>query len=357
MASEMKRRRVNDPRVEVRPCAGADFIMGVLLLVCRLLRCPRTRALTWGWKWFGFNSRRHIRDADVLHVRSGAGQGGAIRCAKRRGIKVLTDHSIAHPAFMEEQLRGEYERNHVFFYMGISSPFWRLVAQDCLDADHLLVNSDFVKETFIQAGFPKEKISVVYLGTRSDFWGLHKTRGENKVPRLLFTGSFEIRKGAEYILRALELLKKRGGPAMRLDVVGWHKGSQKLMEILHVSDLPITFHGQVPQDDLKMFLTNADIYVFPSLAEGCACSGMEAMAAGLCVVATHESGLPITDGETGFIVPSKDAQAIADKLEWLHAHPMEMDRVGANAARLIATEYTWEKYAEKVEKVYRELTA
>ena len=199
-----------------------------------------------------------------------------------------------------------------------------------------------------------EKLNVVYLGTRPDFFGLRKPNDSIQVPRLLFTGSFGFRKGGEYILRALQILNERGNSAMRLDVVGGYKGAKTLIKAYPVCQ-SVTFHGQVPQDDLKQYLQNSDIYVFPSLAEGCACSGLEAMAAGLCVIATRESGLPITDGETGFFVPSKNAQAIADKLEWLQAHPGEINRVGANAAHLIATEYTWEKYAEKVEGIYREL--
>lgn len=355
IASEMRSRKITHPNIEVKQCRGAEFLMNGFFMACRFFHYSRTKAMVCGWRLFGFCSRKHLKDAEVLHVRSGAGQGGAIRCARKRKMKVLVDHSIAHPVFMERQLRGEYERHGVPFDMGISSPFWRLVIRDCLDADRVLVNSDFVRDTFIEAGFPKEKLCVVHTGTRSDFWGLREANMPGRAPRLLFTGSFGFRKGGEYILEALRILKERGKVVMHMDVVGGHKGAVKLIEAYRSFELPITFHEQVPQDDLKQYLQNADIYVFPSLAEGCACSGLEAMAAGLCVVATRESGLPITDGETGFLVSAKDARAIAERLEWLRTHPDEINRVGANAARLIATEYTWEKYAERVEKIYCEL--
>ena len=95
--------------------------------------------------------------------------------------------------------------------------------------------------------------------------------------------------------------------------------------------------------------------VFPSLAEGCASSGMEAMAAGLCVVATYESGLPITDGESGYLVPAKNAQALAERIDWLTQHPSELDRTGRTAARLIREKFTWQQYAANVKNVYEEL--
>ncbi len=104
-----------------------------------------------------------------------------------------------------------------------------------------------------------------------------------------------------------------------------------------------------------MYLAKSDVYVFPSLAEGCAKSGMEAMAAGLCVVATEESGLPIVDGENGYIVPGKNAIAVAERLAWLYAHRSEIDRTGENAEKLVAEKYQWQCYAENVKTVYDEL--
>lgn len=378
---------------EVVPCAWVDFFCNALFWlehkICRGRK--HGEAAAFAWKVFGWQTKRHIKkmakdiltqrrrgaeeDAIVFHVRSGAGHGGAIKLAKKLGIPVVVDHSIAHPAYMETHLSPEYEKNGAVFDLGTSSPFWRLVDEDCEWADALLVNSYFVRDTFIEQGYPAEKIKVVYLGTRPDFFGLRKVkatdRGERKL-RLLFTGGFGFRKGAEYILDAVKILMKRASVPFEMDVVGDYSSAKGLIEkfnryerggmrdemggssIPHPPS-PITFHGPVPQDDLKKFLEQSDIYVFPSLAEGCACSGMEAMAAGLCVVATHEAGFPIEDGVNGCIVPGKNAEAVADKILELMAHPEDIDRMGSAAAELIRTKYTWEQYAENVKKIYDEL--
>ena len=97
------------------------------------------------------------------------------------------------------------------------------------------------------------------------------------------------------------------------------------------------------------------MYLFPSLCEGCASSGMEALAAGLPVIATCESGLPIENGEDGIIIESKSVKAIVDALLSISRNSSLMESLGRNAARKIATNYTWEKYSEIVVSVYEEL--
>ena len=369
IAPGLKKRIVMlDPNlnVRVRSCAWVEFVSNALLLFDRRILRKKLHSVveTFVWFIFGWQTRRAVKreiirnGAKVFHVRSGAGHGGAIRMAKRLGVPVLVDHSIAHPKYMENHLRSEYEKNGTRFDFGTSSSFWQLVVEDCKWADVLLVNSYFVRDTFLEQGFSADKIRVAYLGVRSDFFGLREitTKGlRDRKVKLLFTGGFGFRKGGEYIFGALKILKENLGDVFEMDVVGSYAEAEALIKRYEKYNLPITFHGHVPQDDLKEFLANSDIYVFPSLAEGCASSGMEAMAAGLCVVATKESGLPIDDGVNGCVVPSKDAKFLAEKIQMLLETPSGIDRMGASAAKLIRENYTWEKYAETVKSIYSEI--
>ena len=379
LSAGFRKRVLAQPNYDVCSCAYAEIVDQMLRLLCRALGIPPRRIAGLGWRLFGFQSRFFIEDAAIFHVRSGAGQGGAIRKAKRLGMKIVCDHSIAHPSFMDKQLRAEYQRNGVIFDLGLDSPLWQQVIKDCEEADVVMVNSFFVKKTFVENGFPAKKVKVVYLGQREDFAGLRHpkfTGTEANAPlRLLFTGGFGFRKGGEYILEAMKILADRRVP-FEMDVVGAYLSAGNLIsrykdvlnigckgqvqpqvsaEMSHTIPCRIVFHGPKPQEELKTFLSAGDIYVFPSLAEGCAQSGMEAMSAGLCVIGTQESGFPITDGENGFIVPGKNAQAIADRIEWLNKNRATIDRVGANAARLIQEKYTWPQYAENVKGLYEEL--
>jgi glycosyltransferase involved in cell wall biosynthesis len=254
---------------------------------------------------------------------------------------------------------------------GPDDPFWRLVLRDCAEADVLLVNSDFVRETFVDAGYPATKIRVVYLGVRDDFIAIGNrspARGGSAVERaqeavganggeeirLLFTGRFGERKGCDVLLAAMRFLKERN-VAVTLTVVGDcdRVYAPRLAEAAGRGD--VHYHAFVPQRELKAFLAESDLYVFPSRAEGCACSGMEAMAAGLCVVATRESGLPITHGVDGFIVPAGDAEALARQIAWLAAHPVERLEASVAAMKKVGETMTWERYAAGVGAVYEEI--
>lgn len=300
---------------------------------------------------YGRLSCKYLKDADIFHVRSGSGMGGAIERAKANGMRVVVDHSIAHPVFMDWQLRKEFEKNGSLFTMGIDNLFWQRTLADCDKADLLLVNSHFVKDTFMEAGYNEKKIQVVYLGVRTDFSRLKTDYTIGGTIKLLFTGSFGFRKGGEYLLEAIKILNSRN-ISCELTIVGGTSGATEMLDRYNLPNVKLV--GMVPQDELKVYLKNADMYVFPSLCEGCAQSGMEALAAGLPVIATRESGLPIEHGKTGFFIPSKDEQAIVDAVISVSMNIEFRQTVGAAAADMM-TCYTWENYARKVWNIYKQL--
>lgn len=312
----------------------------------------RNKGVALSMKIYGRMSCRYLKNANILHVRSGSGRGSAIQKARENGIKVLVDHSIAHPSFTEKHLKAEYEKNGHPFDMGTDNPLWEEVIKDCEEADKILVNSFFVKDTFIEAGFDEQKIEVVYLGVRKDFFGLKQEYQTKGKLRILFTGGFGFRKGAEYALRAMQELEHLGID-YEFIVVGNNAEAQPLIKKYPIKGLNLV--GFVPQDDLKQYLSTADIYLFPSLCEGCASSGMEAMAAGLPVIATHESGLPIETGNNGIIVPSKDVESIVNAILTLKDNRTYRETLAKTAYQLISENYTWEKYAEQVTGIYQDL--
>ena len=366
---------------EVYSCAWADFMCNALFIADRKIFNGRFHhfAAEFAWIVFGGQTKRFIksvakdvltqrrRDAEkndelkdcgaVFHVRSGAGQGGAIKVAKKRGMKVLVDHSALHPAQTELNLKEDYDRWGELLPIAPNAGVWINVMKDCEEADILMVNANHIRDSFVDRGYDPAKIRVVYLGVREDFRDVTIRRLEsgkkNEVVKVLFTGNFSLLKGAEYVLETLRILEERG-IKVHYDIVGSVCAPKNMLKSFSRSS-SVTFHGPVPQDDLKGLLADSDIYLFPSLADGCAQSGMEALTAGLPVVATYQSGLPITDGDTGCVVPMKDANAIADKIEWLISNPEERVRIGKNAARMMQEKYTWEKYAENVKRIYEEM--
>lgn len=351
LAAGLKKRRPDEFRGRMKSCATAEFLHTLFTVTARRTGLlPTRQAGYWGWRLFGWQTKRQLHDADIFHVRSGAGRGGAIACAKRRGMVVIVDHSIAHPAFMKRHLETEYAEACQPFTFGPEDPLWTGVLQDCDEADIVLVSSDFVKDTFVEAGMSPDKIKVAYLGVRSDFQGLKHDYTLAGRLRLVFTGGFGLRKGAKYILQALQLLDQ-AGVDYEFTIAGATDEAVGLFERFPVAGT-IRRLGHIPQDDLKGLLAESDIYLFPSLAEGFSSSLFEAMSAGVPVVTTIESTARIKDGVEGCVVPSKSAAAIAEKVIWLRNNPDRLEAIGRAAAALVRDRYTWERYADDVVRIY-----
>lgn len=320
---------------------------------CRLFKLlPSEKSSFIASKLYGRMQQKYIKDADIYHVRSGSGSNGAIEKARKQGMRVVVDHSIAHPAFMDKQLRDEFENNNVSFDLGIDTPFWNEIVDECKKGDVVLVNSQFVKDTFVDNGFSEDKIRVVVQGVRSDFCSLKTDYKLHGPLRILFTGGFGFRKGGEYILKALCELDKRAFN-YELFVVGDSSGAQVLLDRYHPKHINLI--NTVPQDELKEYLSSSDVYLFPSLCEGCASSGLEAMAAGLPVISTYESGLPIENGKDGILIRSKEVGDIVESLLRIANDQSLRMSLGRNAAEKIAKQYTWEGYAKNVVHIYEEL--
>lgn len=355
LAAGMKKRLEAGSEVRMISQPIPEFFTQFLFLFSRKTGwITKDTAASIGWTFFGWCSGFRIKGYDVFHVRAGAGRGHAIKRAKNKGLKVVVDQSIAHPLFFDRSVNSEIERHGKPPFISCHSRFWNMVLSDCHAADILLVNSDFVKQTFVDSGFDPDKIRVVYLGVREDFYRIKQNyEKENAALHILFTGGFELRKGAEYILKAMQDLDRENFP-YKLTVVGSNVGSEDLLEKYPIKELDLV--GHVPQDELKKYLSSADVYLFPSLAEGCAVSAMEAMAAGLPVIVTKESGLPVISGRDGLRIESKNVNDIKSAIYKLDGDITLRRELGRNAAEAIVGKYSWDLYADKVDSIYRELT-
>lgn len=287
----------------------------------------------------------------IAHVKSGLGRF-AIKEAKKHGIKVLVDHSAGAPQYITEVVDGKKWGTWTF---------WWTVMQDCNDADILMVDCDFVKWTFLQYGYPEEKIRVVYMGLDQKFSGLKKwdedlagigKSGANPL-RIVFSGGFAPHKGNEAFLGSIDMLLKTD-LHFEVTVLGSPSISEEQKEKYAAAINKIDFRGHVPQDEMCEVMKSHQIYLFPSLSEGCAKSAFEAMSMGLCVVCTFETGLPMKEGVDGFLIEKKNPQSIVDKILWLVDRPDEMRAAGLAATETLK-KYTWAYYAENVKKVYNEL--
>jgi len=340
------------PREQIRTCSFSEFYIQFLFILTGKKFLTRDKAARMGWKAFGTESRKYIRNSQIFHVRSGAGRAGAIEKARAQGMKVVVDHSIAHPSEIKRQLDKLLSESKDSKFINISDGFWNNVLKDCEEADVVLVNSDYVKDTFVAQGFPADKIKVIHLGIDESFHSLKQSYESNTI-RLVFTGNFGVRKGAHLIVAAIEQLVKKGFP-FTLDVIG-NVSNELAIPDWFRNHPGITLHGSMPQDQLKKFLASSDLYIFPTYVEGAAQSVKEAMAAGLPVITTVNSGAPVTHMENGFLIPDDNAEALAAAIQQLSADPILRKDMGLKAAETIRTGHTWERYAQEVTELYKSM--
>ena len=116
-------------------------------------------------------------------------------------------------------------------------------------------------------------------------------------------------------------------------------------------------HFLGPRRDVPDLLNAMDIFVLPSYSEGVSLALLEAMAAGRPVIATAVGGLPevVTDGDTGLLIPPRDADALAQALERLLADPAWARQLGANARDHVREHYSLERLGREINEIYASL--
>nr|WP_246197972.1 glycosyltransferase family 4 protein [Solidesulfovibrio aerotolerans] len=167
--------------------------------------------------------------------------------------------------------------------------------------------------------------------------------------QLLFVGRVVQQKGLDVLLNALALLPP--GLDYRLTLVGDGPLRPALVEQAARLGLAgrVRFAGWASREDMPAVLRAADVFVFPSRDEGMPNAVLEAMASGLPVAATRISGNEelVLDGQTGFLVPPNDANALAVVLARLLGDRALGRRLGAAGRERVVGEYSWHSVAQR----------
>jgi glycosyltransferase involved in cell wall biosynthesis len=165
-------------------------------------------------------------------------------------------------------------------------------------------------------------------------------------------------KGIEFLLEAVSLLS-RDGTSIRLDIVG--EGAElprltRLSEELGLSEA-VRFCGWM--EDFTALADKWDVYVQPSLGEGFGMSILEAMAAGLPVVASMVGGIPeiVVDGATGILVPPANAEALAESISALAGDPAQRATMGDNGRARAQEDFSLEESTRAICQEYDRLLA
>ena len=171
---------------------------------------------------------------------------------------------------------------------------------------------------------------------------------------LLSVGRFRPPKDFTTLVHAMAALEP--GTA-RLQIAGDGPDRQALEQEIATLDLGPTVELLGTRHDVDRLLAAADIFVLSSDSEGLPMSVLEAMAAGLPVIATAVGGVPelVTDKQTGALVPPRDSQALAAAIATIATDPQLRDRLGTASRRRAETEFSLETCRQRHLDLYRDL--
>ena len=297
--------------------------------------------------------REVIRDgfasADAVFV-VGSSSRVLFEEARRRGMRTIMEGIIAAPA-VEEAIMQEEERRHPDWVSGSMTlrarDFEALVRQEWDLADLIVCGSEFVRESTGIAGGPIERCVVVPYGLSQAVATTPRSLKPERPLRVLTVGMIGLRKGSPYVAAAADTLKG----VCEFRMVGVLPQDARVREEL---GRKLTLIGPVPRDQIGAHYDWADVFLLPSLCEGSATVIFEALAHGLPVVTTDNSGSVVMSGREGFIVPIRDVAAIAASLEALASDGRRYGEMSAGAL-MTAREYSFCRYAAKLVEALRKL--
>jgi len=269
------------------------------------------------------------------------------RAAKEIGLKCFYDLPIAYWETSQQLLHHEVERFPEWkrTLAGIrNSPtkLERKTAELAL-ADVVICPSKFVYNSLPATIRQPKKSIVAEFG--SPIHQIHSQKSQNsKLPlRVLFVGSMSQRKGLADLFSAMKLLHR---PDVELVVMG---SPVVEMDFYHQQLSNFIYEPTRPHQAVLKLMQSCDVFVLPSIVEGRALVQQEAMSCGLPLIVTPNAGGEdlIEEGRTGFLVPIRSPEKIAEKIAWFADHRDKIAEMG-QLAREKAAQVTWETYCQKI---------
>jgi alpha-maltose-1-phosphate synthase len=295
----------------------------------------RSRDRLWYWAETGFDryvARHWAGRVPVIYGCEHSSVETFVR-QKQRGGRTILWQVIAHPRFLNRAICEEFDR-----FPEAVTPFMRLwlanlerstarKEQQFDHADLIIANSPFVRETFLAEGFPRERVVCIPTGCPPVPREAEAAPLSGAALTFLNAGGLSIRKGIHLLISAWRKIVPP--ETVRLQLHG-----EMQLPPCYGNNLPagITVGPRLARPELHALFRRCAVFVLPTLAEGRANVVLEALANGLPVLTTPNSGCTdvVLEGRTGFLVPAGDAQALEERLAWCLHHPQELAAMRQN---------------------------
>lgn len=233
----------------------------------------------------------------------------------------------------------------------LRSAYWRERYLAYRDADGLITMSQASRKRLIDLGLEADRIHVIPYGIQVSPSPPSRPARENV--QILAVGRLVAKKAPLLTLAAFQKAKIRHN-SLHLHLVGTGPLQDAVRRFVHDQALAdcVTLHGSQPSERVAQLMAKADLFVQHSVTdpetgdeEGLPVSILEAMGAGLPVVATRHAGIPeaVLEDETGLLVDEGDVSAMAECLVHLARTPSDRQRLGQAAYRRACRLFSWEQ--------------
>ncbi len=317
-----------------RPKLFAALLLPIIFLRAFILQPRRAwRYLSKGFRQFGFDTfRRFYLDSalilaapDLIHFEFGSLAVG------RTYVKELLNCK------MTVSFRG-YDLN----FSGIEDPHYYSEVWKTADGIHCLGQDLWARAQ--KRGCPSNKNhALISPAIDAGFFTPQRHRSFSDQPiHILSVGRLEWKKGYEFALEAVRILKGQG---LRLDyrIVGDGNYLESVAFCRHQLGLEdcVSFLGAQSQEEIRDQMQWADLFLHAAVSEGFCNAVLEAQSMELPVVCTDADGLSenVVDGETGFVVPRRDPQALAQKLSVFAKDPDLRKRMGQSGRQRVLAHF------------------
>ena len=298
--------------------------------------------------FFDWQAAGAVTECDIFVGWSGATLL-SLRKAKFLGATTVVERCSSHIEYQREILRDEYG------LLGLKPrlPFNKTVERELREyreADFISIPSTFVRKSFLDKGIPEQKLICVPYGVDAElFKPVPKT---DNIFRVVFVGNLSIRKGVHHLLKAVSELKLKNFQTWLIGPL-----SREIAYFLKKYEGSYRYFGKRPYRELCKYYSYGSVFVISSLEEGLAYVIPQAMACGLPVICTPNTGGAdvVRDGVDGYIIPIRDVNALKEKILYYYEHQDICREMGRQARERVVNNFTWKHYADAVVEEYRRM--
>jgi len=293
-----------------------------------------------------------LPECDVFVGLSGSAlKAGQVQQA--RGGRYVCDRGSSHIRVQDALLREEHQTWGLPFD-GIDPRAIEREEAEYAQADCITVPSTFALRSFVDQGVAADKMRLLSYGVNLSRFAPCDAPNPARFD-VLFVGAMTLQKGVPYLLQAFQAVSH---PGKSLTFAG--AASPQVIERMKVQGLwsdSIQVLGHVPQPELKRWMSRSHVLVLPSVQEGFGMVMAQAMACGCPVIASENTGARdlFDDGQEGFIVPIRDPQALAERMQRLIDDPALRSHMGNAALARVKRLGGWRDYGRRALDTYKRL--